>query len=63
MLHNDPESEFDMHCPDCNIEFGVLYSEVYEENNVLPSYCPFCSGKVDILIDQLEIEDNDNGDY
>jgi hypothetical protein len=61
MLHNDPESEFDMHCPDCNIEFGVLYSEVYEENNVLPSYCPFCSGKVDIINNGLD--DDDEGDY
>lgn len=48
MIHNDPESEFDRHCLDCNIEFGVLYSAEYEENNVIPSYCPFCSGKVDV---------------
>jgi hypothetical protein len=57
---HDPETEFDLHCPDCNIEYGVLYAEVYEENDVIPSYCPFCSGKVDI--DENRIDDID-GDY
>jgi hypothetical protein len=49
--------ELDLHCNDCNIEYGVIFPEVYEENNVVPTYCPFCSGKVDTSIEELYDEE------
>ena len=49
--------ELDLHCNDCNIEYGVIFPEVYEKNNVVPTYCPFCSGKVDRSIEELYDEE------
>jgi len=49
--------ELDLHCHDCNIEYGVIFSGVYEENDVVPTFCPFCSGKVDIDIESLYDEE------